>query len=67
MSGLWRNVFRGAESSLSETQTMRFETTYFDLKDCYEHMEDEIDVREETFRDLIIDLCRDIAFEYGED
>jgi hypothetical protein len=46
----------------------RFENTTSDLKDCYENMDDkEISVEEKTQRQHLIDMCCDIAIEYGHE
>lgn len=47
----------------------RFGNTANDLEDCYEHMEDsveELSEFEKKARTKLIDLCIDIAFDYGE-
>jgi hypothetical protein len=45
----------------------RFENTHCDLRDCYSAMvnEDPISEEEEKWRKRLIDLCIDIAQEFG--
>jgi len=44
----------------------RFENTLDDLRDCYENMDNEhISTIEDKARDKLINLCVDIALDYG--
>ena len=43
----------------------RFENTLQDLKDCSEHISDDITARENIQREKLIALCAKIANEYG--
>lgn len=54
---------------------VRFENTYKDLKDCYDHLDDEVEntdnagdedgisISEDNYRRKLIELCKDIANE----
>ncbi len=44
----------------------RFENTYRDLRDCFEHMEDELSDSENKYRERLLVLCQDIIDEYGD-
>lgn len=45
----------------------RFQNTVIDLRDCYYHLEDEdLSLEEQTARQRLISLCRDIAEYYDE-
>lgn len=39
---------------------VRFQNTYKDLKDCYNHMEDCLSEDEENAKQRLIDLCGEI-------
>lgn len=45
----------------------RFQNTYPDLKDCYEAMDEDDDLSpdEQKYRKRLIELCCQIAAEYG--
>ena len=45
----------------------RFENTFKDLDDCYEHMDDTVEDPESKARRKIIELSVIIALEYGEE
>jgi hypothetical protein len=45
----------------------RFENTWRDLSECQEAMEDDLDGTEAIFRHRIIELCKEIAEEYGDE
>ena len=45
----------------------RFRNTLNDLRDCYYNMEGVSDHEEQRARQQLIDLCRDIVDEYGDD
>jgi hypothetical protein len=46
----------------------RFENTISDLRDCYNHIEDEdLSAEEMRARTRLIRLCQKIADDYGED
>lgn len=52
---------------MSNMSYCRFRNTLPDLKDCYEHMEDEdLGDEEEEGKIQIIELCKKIAEEYAE-
>ena len=48
----------------------RFENTLADLRDCYDHMDEPLDGRDEVSefraRQKLIKLCREIALNYGD-
>ena len=47
---------------------VRFENTMNDLQDCQEHIEDgDLSESEEEYRYCLIELCKTITDEYGED
>ena len=42
----------------------RFQNTYRDLQDCYEHLwDDELSFEEQRHRDFLVELCKEIAEE----
>ena len=44
----------------------RFQNTVIDLKDCYENMDDdELSDDEKKAKERLIDLCVDIALDFG--
>ena len=43
----------------------RFENTLGDLQDCYDHLDDNLSETETDARQQLIDLCVDIANDYG--
>ena len=46
----------------------RFENTYSDLEDCYDHIDEkELSEDESDYRRRLIKLCVDIAVDYGEE
>jgi hypothetical protein len=46
----------------------RFENTLVDLRDCYHHMDDEeLNKKEIMAREDLINLCIDIAQDYGHE
>ena len=45
----------------------RFANTLNDLQDCHEHIEDDISDEEKEHRYCLIELCKTIVDEYGED
>ncbi len=45
----------------------RFQNTLTDLKDCYNNMNKELSEDEELARKSLIDLCRQIASNYGDE
>ena len=46
----------------------RFINTLGDLRDCYEHMgDDDLSEMEEKARERLIELCKDIVADYGDD
>jgi hypothetical protein len=44
----------------------RFENTLRDLQDCYHNMEGVSDHEEQRARQRLIDLCKDIIDDYGD-
>ena len=44
----------------------KFENTYSDLRDCYESMDDELSESEQKYRDRMVQMCKNIADEYGD-
>ncbi len=45
----------------------RFQNTVNDLEDCYQHFGDEDISQEESIaRDRMMEICKDIVNEYGE-
>lgn len=46
----------------------RFENTLGDLRDCYEHMDDEeyLSVDERKAFKRLVQLCSDISIDYGD-
>jgi hypothetical protein len=51
---------------MSNMSYCRFENTLDDLRDCAEHMDDNLSEREQTCRDSLIVLCHRIAAESGQ-
>ena len=45
----------------------RFQNTYSDLCDCYENMDDELSEDETKYRKYIIELCKRIVDNYGDE
>ena len=46
----------------------RFENTFNDLEDCFEHVNDkDLSDMEKSFRDKLIDMCVDISDEFSDD
>lgn len=46
---------------MSNMSYCRFENTYHDLIDCYNHLDDNTSSSEEIYKENIIKLCREIA------
>ena len=45
---------------------VRFENTYEDLSDCYEHiLDDDLSESEEEYRRRLVSLCRKIIDDYA--
>jgi hypothetical protein len=44
----------------------RFQNTLSDLRDCSEHMDDQLNGEELKARDALISLCREIVEDYGD-
>lgn len=44
----------------------RFENTLAALRDCYDSMDEDVSESEATARQKLIELCAEIAAEYGE-
>lgn len=45
----------------------RFENTFGDLQECYEHLDDDLGTAETRYRLRLIALCRKIASDYGDE
>lgn len=45
----------------------RFQNTYHDLQDCYDNMENVSGDTEKKYRTRIIELCKDIINDFGDD
>ena len=45
----------------------RFRNTLQDLRDCYYNMKDEVSLEEFRSRKQVIELCKDIVEEYGDE
>lgn len=45
----------------------RFQNTYNDLKDCDQHLDDDLSGIEKEYRDKLIKLCKRIADNFAED
>ena len=52
---------------MSNMSYCRFENTLSDLRDCYENMDDDLSERETRCRKNLINVCKDIVSEYGEE
>ena len=44
----------------------RFQNTYSDLRDCDEHMDEDLSIDEAKYRKRIIELCKRIVDCYGD-
>ena len=42
----------------------RFENTLHDLRDCYDHIDDDLSAEEAQARTRILGICKDIAIDY---
>ena len=51
---------RWENTSMANMSYCRFENTYHDLYDCYEHIFDQLSENEEHYRDMLVQLCQDI-------
>jgi len=52
---------------MSNMAYCRFSNTLSDLRDCYEHMdEDPSSTEEKRAKERLIKLCEEIAMDYGE-
>lgn len=50
---------------MSNMSYCRFENTYDDLLDCYEHVnDDDLSDLENNYRDMLIQLCQDIVYKF---
>ena len=45
----------------------RFQNTYYDLRDCYENMDDELSEDETKYRKRLLELCKRIVDNYGDE
>lgn len=45
----------------------RFENTFADLKECYQHMDDDLSDSEKEYKERIIKLCQHIIDAYSDD
>lgn len=62
-----RSVITKQEVIMSNMGYCRFQNTLPDLQDCYDSMGDgDFSEEEERARKRLIELCQDIANEYGE-
>lgn len=52
---------------MSNLSYCQFENTYADLCQCYEAMDDEEEGDEARYKKYLINLCKKIAEEYGEE
>ena len=52
---------------MSNMSYCRFHNTIIDLRDCYEHMDEEVSGDEKYNRKKLIELCEDIVQEFGEE
>jgi hypothetical protein len=53
---------------MSNMSHCRFENTLRDLEDCANHISDnDLSESEKKFRERLIELCKDIAEEIGDD
>jgi hypothetical protein len=55
------------ESKMSNMGYVRFENTYQDLFDCYEHINHDVSESEHRYRKLLVQVCRDILQEFNEE
>ena len=51
---------------MSNMSYCRFQNTFRDLVDCFDHMEDELSVEEELAKEALVDLCKNIVEDYAE-
>lgn len=51
---------------MSNMTYCQFENTYNDLRQCYDGMDDELSEDEAKYKKWMIDLCKKIVEEYGE-
>ena len=42
----------------------RFENTYKDLVDCYHSLNEDLSKREHEYREMLVNICKDIIEEY---
>lgn len=53
---------------MSNMSYCRFENTYSDLVDCFQHMDDDnLSEEEERYRRWMIELCEEIVAAYREE
>jgi hypothetical protein len=55
---------------MSNMSYCRFQNTLHDLRDCQQHCgdsDDELGFEEKRARENLIELCKEIADDYGED
>lgn len=52
---------------MSNMSYCRFRNTLIDLEDCYDNINDNLEGDEEEARKQLIELCCDIALEFGEE
>jgi len=43
----------------------RFENTFLDLQDCFEHMDDKLSESEDEYKNKIINLAHEIDINFG--
>ena len=57
------------DNTMSNMSYCRFENTERDLRDCMDHIHDDpedLSGEEKAARDSLIELCKDIASEFGD-
>jgi len=49
---------------MSNMSYCRFQNTLNDLRDCQEHLDDELSEDEQEAKEKLLDICKDIALDY---
>ena len=52
---------------MSNMSYCRFENTFKDLQDCHENMSNELSPSEAKYRTKLINLCKEITMDFGEE
>jgi len=52
---------------MSNMSYCRFENTYADLEDCFDHMGEDVSESEKDYKQRMIKLCEQIARRYGDE